>query len=104
MSGKMVLDSLANAQYAIFDDWKGGLPMFPAYKDWLGAQWDISVRKFHHDAEIINWGRPCIWLCNRDPRMITSTKEDPIDWAWMDANCIFVELWAPLFTSHANTE
>lgn len=101
-SGKVALRGIQNAEYAIFDDWKGGLPMLPGYKDWLGCQWHVSVRKLHHDAELIEWGRPCIWLCNRDPRTLTNVRDDT-DWAWMDRACIFVEVTGTLATFHANT-
>ena len=102
-SGKLAFQGIDTAQYAVFDDWKGGLGKFPGYKDWFGAQWHISVRQLHHDAQIVEWGRPIIWLCNRDPRIL-SRVEDEIDWEWMERACIFVEVTGKLTTFHASTE
>ena len=94
---------MESAEYAIFDDWKGGLAKFPGYKDWFGAQWQISMRKLHHDAELVEWGRPVIWLCNRDPRIVTKVEDD-IDWEWMERACDFVEVTGQLVTFRASTE
>ncbi|AXB22612.1 replication associated protein [Lynx canadensis faeces associated genomovirus CL3 128] len=101
-SGKLALDGMDDAQYAIFDDWKGGMKALPGYKDWFGCQWQISVRKLHHDARLITWGRPIIWLCNKDPRLMHIATDD-VDWEWMDENVMFVEIVRPLVTFHANT-
>ncbi|UOK20985.1 replication associated protein [Chifec genomovirus UA13_100] len=102
-SGKLALDGIQDAEYAVFDDWKGGMKALPGYKDWFGCQWQISVRKLHHDAKLITWGRPIIWLCNKDPRLMHVATDD-VDWEWMDDNVIFVEIARPLATFHANTE
>lgn len=100
-SGKVAFQGMEHAEYAIFDDWKGGLKMLPGYKDWLGAQWQVSVRQLHHDARLEEWGRPCIWLCNQDPRII-SRVDDDVDWEWMARACIFVEVTGRLATFRAN--
>lgn len=102
MSGSVAQRGIDDAEYAIFDDWKGGLMCLPGYKDWLGCQWHVSVKRLYHDPELVEWGRPCIWLCNRDPRIITSLRDD-IDWAWMDRACMFVEVTGTLTTFHAST-
>lgn len=87
--------------------------MFPSFKEWLGAQSVVSVKKLYRDPVQMKWGKPCIWLANSDPRDqlradITERTacgrsaliEDDI--AWLEANCIFVELKHPIF--HASTE
>lgn len=104
MSGKLALDGNPSAQFAVFDDWKGGLSMLPGYKDWFGCQWHISVRKLHNDAQIIEWGRPIIWLCNRDPRTLMTKESDGIDWDWMDGNVMYCEIGKPLTIFRASTE
>lgn len=107
-SGEEALKGWETAEYAIFDDWAGGLEKFPRYKDWLGCQWDVSVKKLFQDPVVMSWGRPCIYLVNRDPR-IMAKAEDGIDWAWLEDACIFVECVGQLAsfpensTSHANT-
>lgn len=99
----MAFQGLEQAEYAIFDDWKGGLRGLPGYKDWLGAQWHVSMRQLHHDARVEEWGRPVIWLCNQDPRIIQHER-DEIDWTWMDSACHFVEVTGKLVTFRASTE
>jgi hypothetical protein len=102
-SGKQAFQGIDTAEYAVFDDWKGGLPMMPGYKDWLGCQWHVSVKQLHQDARLVEWGRPCIWICNLDPRTLNDLR-DPIDWAWMERNVDFIEVRDKLATFHANTE
>ncbi|AMH87699.1 replication-associated protein [Pteropus associated gemycircularvirus 6] len=102
-SGKVAFQGIESAEYAIFDDWKGGLKGLPGYKDWFGAQWHVSMRQLHHDARLVEWGRPIIWLCNRDPRIL-SHERDEIDWEWMERACDFVEVTGLLTTFRASTE
>lgn len=94
---------MPDAEYAVFDDMRGGISMFPSFKEWLGAQSYVSVKKLYRDPVQVPWGRPCIWLSNHDPRAqlmadITDRtprgKVDEIDndIRWMEDNCIFVEL------------
>lgn len=101
-SGSTAMSGLAEAEYAIFDDWKGGLGGLPGYKDWFGCQWHVSVKRLYHDPTMVEWGRPIIWLCNSDPRVM-SRVDDGIDWTWMDRACIFVEVVGQLATFRANT-
>lgn len=96
--------------YAVFDDIQGGIKFFPAFKNWLGAQKQFQVKGLYRDPQLITWGKPSIWLANRDPRdqMYDGLRQDASrdsadnDVAWLEANCIFVELASPIF--HANTE
>ncbi|ALC76163.1 replication-associated protein [Poaceae associated gemycircularvirus 1] len=94
--------------YAVFDDMRGGIGMFPSFKEWLGAQAVVSVKKLYRDPVQVPWGRPCIWLSNADPRdQIKSGLSDRSsrgqielvenDIAWLEDNCIFVELLEPIF-------
>lgn len=101
-SGKQAFQQIDGAEYAIFDDWRGGLPCFPAYKDWLGCQWQVTVKQLHQDPRLVSWGRPCIWICNVDPRVMTHAN-DQTDWSWMAENVDFVEITDKLVTFHANT-
>lgn len=94
-SAATVLESGPAVKYAIFDDMRGGIQFFPAWKEWLGGQREISVRKLHNDAVTWHWGRPCIWTCNRDPRLDMQREksgffQDDVD--WLEANCIFIDI------------
>lgn len=107
-SGKDALDGLEEAEYAVMDDWKGGLKCLPGYKDWFGCQWQISIKRLYHDPKLVEWGRPLIWCCNRDPRILQSgqSRDEDIDWAWMEENVDFIGVngWEKLATFHANTD
>lgn len=86
--------------YGIFDDMRGGIKMFPSFKEWLGSQAYVTVKQLYREPKTFCWGKPCIWLSNTDPRH----DMDPSDVSWMEINCIFVELEFPLFNARANTE
>ncbi|AMH87711.1 replication-associated protein [Pteropus associated gemycircularvirus 7] len=88
------------ADYAVFDDIQGGIKFFHGFKNWLGAQAEFQVKVLYKDPVLIQWGKPSIWLSNSDPRYDLS----PSEVTWMEGNCLFVELTAPLFTSRASTE
>lgn len=99
MSGEVALRDMPDAQYAVFDDMRGGIEYFPAWKEWLGGQQVVTVKKLYRDPMQLEWGRPSIWLSNTDPR---NQLKNPDDVDWLKANCIFVELEEPI--AHANTE
>lgn len=112
MSGGVLLRDMPDAEYAVFDDMRGGLAMFPSFKEWFGAQAIVSVKKMYRDPVQVKWGKPCIWLANSDPRdqlkadITDRTPKGRVDLiyediAWLEANCIFVELTEPIF--RANT-
>ncbi|QCS35903.1 replication-associated protein [Capybara genomovirus 11] len=113
VSGKLLLRDAPGAAYAVFDDMRGGIGYFHSWKEWLGAQSVVTVKELYRDPVQLVWGRPCIWLANRDPRLelwaeltdrSASSKRDMIqsDVDWLEANCVFVELHEPIF--RANTE
>jgi len=92
-----------DVEYAIFDDMQGGMSFFHGYKQWLGCQWSFMVKRLYKDPKLIQWGKPCIWLCNwvEDPR-----GAHGVDTAWLKENCIFVELHTAIAgpISHASTD
>lgn len=111
VSGAIILRDGPDAEYAVFDDMRGGLAMFHSYKEWLGAQSVVTVKKLYRDPVQMVWGKPCIWLSNSDPRqqlMADITERtargriDEIDndIRWLEANCIFVELSEPIFRAN----
>ena len=113
LSGAVLLRDMPTAQYAVFDDMRGGIRMFPSFKEWLGAQAVVSVKKLYRDPAQVPWGKPCIWLSNADPReQIKSGLSDRStrgqielvenDIEWLEDNCVFVQLLEPIF--RASTE
>lgn len=82
-----------DASMAIFDDIAGGIKFFPMFKNWLGCQVQFQIKVLYRDPIIIDWGKPCIWISNTDPRHDMSHED--VD--WMNGNCIFVEIIEPLF-------
>lgn len=111
LSGSVLLRDAPDAQYAVFDDMRGGIGMFPSFKEWLGAQSVVTVKKLYRDPVQLKWGKPCIWLANSDPRdqlRQDITMHTPpgrvalieADVAWLEANCLFVELLEPIFRAN----
>jgi len=78
-----------DAELAVFDDIAGGIKFFPMFKNWLGAQSQFQIKGLYRDPQLINWGKPCIWLCNSDPREDITNMSDI---HWLEGNCIFVEV------------
>lgn len=87
--------------------------MFHSWKEWFGSQSVVTVKKLYRDPVQLTWGKPCIWLANKDPRdelLADITERTPRgkivhienDIDWLNANCTFVELDEPIF--RANTE
>lgn len=96
-SGKELINNL-DVDYAIFDDMQGGIGFFHGWKNWFGCQLNFQVKQMYRDPVNVTWGKTCIWLSNDDPR--DSMKNSDIE--WINENCIFVEVTAPIF--HANTQ
>ena len=84
-------EPIAGVEYAVFDDMQGGLEYFHAYKFWLGAQKQFYATDKYKGKQLINWGKPAIWLSNNDPR-----GENGADYDWLNANCIFVYVDTPI--------
>jgi hypothetical protein len=88
--------------YAIFDDIRGGIKFFPSFKEWLGAQACVTIKRLYHEPELVTWGKPSIWLSNTDPR----DEMQDSDVHWMNGNCVFIYVpqEEPIAIFHANTE
>lgn len=87
VSGKECMNAL-NAEYAVFDDIRGGIKFFHAYKEWLGAQPFVTVKELYREPKLIAWGKPSIWCSNTDPR----NEMLQADIEWMDDNVTFIEV------------
>lgn len=90
-----------DCEYAIFDDIAGGFGYVPAYKNWMGGQFEFTVTdKYKHKRTVRGWARPTIWVCNLDPRLDAYKPGGRPDFEWMEENCDFVEVTRAIF--HAN--
>jgi len=94
--------------YAIFDDMRGGIQFFPSYKEWMGAQQYATVKCLYREPKAVKWGKPTIYLANRDPRLDMfeiipgGEKKWNKGWSQADAdflekNCMFIECNEPIF-------
>lgn len=97
-SGKEAL-RCDEAEYAIFDDIQGGIKFFHGFKNWLGCQQEFQVKVLYKDPVSIKWGKPSIWLAQRDPREDIEHYEDR---DWLEGNCIFQEVTEPIAIFHAS--
>lgn len=85
-----------NKSYTIFDD--VDFKFFgPYWKQFFGAQRQFTVNPKYGKRRTIKWGKPSIWLSNRDgdPRLIHS-RGTP-EYEWLSMNCVFVDIYNPLF-------
>ncbi|KAF8260943.1 hypothetical protein EI94DRAFT_863204, partial [Lactarius quietus] len=66
-----------------------------------GAQQEFETTdKYRGKRTIRNWGKPCIWLNNKDPR--DGLPEWKLD--WLNANCVVVHLTHPLYSVEPEEE
>ncbi|AXL65871.1 replication-associated protein [Spider associated circular virus 1] len=86
-----------DVKYAIFDDIRGGIKFFPAFKEWLGAQAFVTVKELYREPALMRWGKPSIWISNDDPRNYVEQS----DRTWLEENCVFIEVTEAIF--RANT-
>lgn len=101
-SARSALEHSRGGLYAVFDDIRGGIKFFPGFKDWLGCQPCFMVKQLYREPRLMAWGKPSIWVANKDPR----DDLDTIDIEWMEANCIFcyVTNENPLFTPYLSCQ
>lgn len=85
-----------DVKYAIFDDIRGGIKFFPAFKEWLGAQAYVTIKELYREPALTRWGKPSVWISNDDPRLVMEAG----DVTWMEANCIFIEVTRPIFRAN----
>lgn len=86
--GLFCLDEpIDDALYAVFDDMQGGLGYWHAYKFWLGSQSNFYATDKYKGKVLVEWGRPCVYLANSDPRF-----DEKADIEWLEANCVFVHV------------
>lgn len=89
---------LGEVEYAVFDDIRGGIKFFHSFKEWLGCQAYVTIKRLYKEPKAMKWGKPSIWISNTDPR--NEMAQADVD--WMEKNCIFVEVNEAIF--RASTE
>ena len=82
-----------SVDYAVFDDIRGGIKFFHAFKEWFGCQQTVSLKRLYHEPEQIRWGKPTIWLANTYPRLDVSVA----DADWLNCNMTFISVDTPIF-------
>lgn len=87
-----------DVDYAVYDDIRGGMKFFHSFKEWMGAQTYVTVKRLYKEPKLVRWGKPSIWLSNTDPRL----DMDPSDASWMEDNAVFIDISNPIF--RASTE
>lgn len=86
----------ASKRFIIFDDFD--IDFFPSWKPWFGAQRDFVITdKYRAKLTVRDWGKPLIWLCNREYNPLYSLKLKRTDKEWLEGNCVFIELQNKLF-------
>lgn len=77
--------------YLVIDDieWQ----YVPSKKALFGAQKTFTLTDKYRKKQTLNWGKPCIYLCNPDMDEFYTCKET----TWMQANCVYYKLENKLF-------
>lgn len=81
------------ADYAVFDDIEWAY--FPQRKGWLGAQEHFTLTDKYRGKRDWHWGKPCIWLVNKQLSMHEKMTVDDLN--WVRGNCVIVHLTRPLY-------
>lgn len=84
---------LESADYAVFDDIRGGMEYFKSFREWLGGQMHVTVKVLYREPKLMPWGKPSIWISNTDPRL----DMKPADASWLEENAFFIEITEPIF-------
>lgn len=82
-----------DVDYAVYDDIRGGMKFFHSFKEWMGAQAYVTVKRLYKEPKLVRWGKPSIWLSNTDPRL----DMDPSDASWMEDNAVFIDISHAIF-------
>lgn len=86
------LRKVAEVEYAVFDDLRGGFKFFHSFKEWMGCQPHVCIKEMYKEPAYVTWGKPSIYCANTDPRI----GLDEADIHWLNANCVFVEITTPI--------
>nr|UBJ26231.1 replication-associated protein [Giant panda feces-associated gemycircularvirus] len=87
------------ADYAVFDDMRGGFKYWPSFKEWLGCQAYVTVKVLYREPALVKWNKPTIYVANSDPREEVGVTDVEIE--WLNQNCHFIHVEESIF--RANT-
>ena len=84
-----------SVNYIVFDDMK--ITESLMWKQWLGAQKHFTCTDKYVGKIDITFGKPCIFLCNRDgdPFLNHMLGEDFLD--WLRGNTVYIDIGETLF-------
>jgi hypothetical protein len=87
---KMIKMNISELDYMIWDDvpWSDDALKKEGYKNWLGGQDNFTVTDRYHPKEDVTWGKPCIFLSNRNPLLGLSEN----DKSWLRGNTTIIDL------------
>lgn len=77
----------------------GGLKFLPTWKAWLGQQSLFECTDKYKGKKSIEWGRPTIWLNNKNP--LEEFGLDDNDVEWLQGNCTVIHVTESLI-AHAS--
>jgi len=80
------------ARYCVLDDFD--VKFFPQWKSFLGCQKCFVLTDKYRKKRTVQWGKPTIWLSNPEYDI---RRALPFALDWLNKNCVFIELEAPLF-------
>ena len=84
------LDGEEEPQYIVLNDIE--IDKFMSLREFFGAQKEFNITNKYMKKIHLLWGKPCIWLNNKDP-MITTVH----NWDWIMGNMVIVHITEPLF-------
>lgn len=83
------------AGYVVFDDIPWG--HIPNRKGFFGGQGSITITGKYRAPRTIQWGRPCILLCNGDLDPLGEMPHGGDEYEWFMANVVYIKINEPLF-------
>lgn len=66
----------------------------PSWKFWLGHQQQFYVTDKYKGKKLIKWGRPSIWLSNKNPLDEFGLEAEDVE--WLRDNCVIVFVDTPI--------
>uniref|UniRef100_A0A8A4XDC4 Replication-associated protein n=1 Tax=Turdus hortulorum Genomoviridae sp. TaxID=2814995 RepID=A0A8A4XDC4_9VIRU len=90
------------ADYAVFDDMRGGFKYWPSFKEWLGCQAYVTVKVLYREPALVKWNKPTIYVANSDPREEVGVTDVEIE--WLNQNCHFIHVEEPIFRASTPSE
>ena len=94
LNGRWCIDAVREgARYIVFDD----IPYGHIPKGFVGGQRSFTLTGKYRVPRVIQWGRPCIILCNGDNDPLNDLHYGTPEREWFDANTIYVKVEKAMF-------